>query len=274
MKEDIAAAKKELLIRKLADLDSLVVAFSGGVDSTFLLALAHQILGEKVVAVTADSPTFPSREREEARRFTRERGIEHVVFSSGETDLPEFIANGPDRCYWCKKSVFQRVADIAGKRGIEHIAHAANTDDLNDYRPGMRASQEMGIEAPLVEVGLDKEEIRFLSEAMGLATWDKPAMACLASRIPYGDPVTPVKLRMVEEGEDFLVRNGFRQCRVRIHGTVARIELAESAIGSFLDAGLREKTLQRFKEIGFLHVALDLEGYVSGSLNREIKNRS
>jgi uncharacterized protein len=270
MDENAAFSKKESLLRRLQELDSLMVAFSGGVDSTFLLALAHQVLGEKVVAVTATSPTFPQREEEEAREFTRKRGIEHIFFPSSEVGLAGFIANGPDRCYWCKKSAFQSIREIAAEKGLTHIAHAANRDDLGDYRPGMRAAQELGVEAPLIDSGLDKEEIRFLSKAMNLPTWNKPAMACLASRIPYGNPVTLEKLRMVDEGEDFLRRNGFGQCRVRHHGTVARLELPISQIEKILETDLRKRVIERFREIGFHHAALDLEGYVSGSLNRAL----
>ncbi len=271
MDEKTARLKKEKLIRHLKELDSLLVAFSGGVDSTFLLTLAHETLGNKVLAVTESSSTYPSRERKEAIRFAEEKGIAHVVFQSDETTIPGFASNASDRCYHCKKSLSQELVKIAGERGIEHVAYATNLDDLSDYRPGLKAADEMGIMAPLVEAQLNKEEIRFLSKEMGLTTWDKPAMACLASRIPYGDAITDKKLKMVEEAEEYLARRGFRQYRVRHHGSVARIEVDASQIEMINEANLRKDIVEKFKEIGFLHVAVDLEGYVTGSMNRALE---
>lgn len=271
-KED-AISKKENLIHYLEKLDSLLVAFSGGVDSTFLLALSHQTLMDKVVAVTESSTTYPSREREEAIKFTKDRGIEHIVFQADETSIAEFVSNAPDRCYHCKKSLSKNLLNIAKEKGISHVAYAANLDDLSDYRPGMDAAREMGIIAPLVDAHLSKEEIRFLSKEMGLPTWDKPAMACLASRIPYGEPITTKKLKMVEEAEDFLADQGFRQYRVRHHGSVARIEVASSEIKKITGPELRKNIVEKFRQIGFYHIAVDLEGYFSGSMNRVLKNK-
>jgi uncharacterized protein len=271
-KED-AASKKENLIHYLEKLDSLLVAFSGGVDSTFLLALSHQTLMDKVVAVTESSTTYPSREREEAIKFTKDRGIEHIVFQADETSIAEFVSNAPDRCYHCKKSLSKNLLNIAKQKSISHVAYAANLDDLSDYRPGMDAAREMGIIAPLVDAHLSKEEIRFLSKEMGLPTWDKPAMACLASRIPYGEPITTKKLKMVEEAEDFLADQGFRQYRVRHHGSVARIEVAGSEIKKVTGPELRKNIVEKFRQIGFYHIAVDLEGYFSGSMNRVLKNK-
>jgi uncharacterized protein len=268
--KDKARSKKEALIQYIKDLDSLIVAFSGGVDSTFLLAVAHQVLGEKLLAATASSTTYPSEEQEEAARFARHHGIQHVIFHSDETCLPAFSENSPDRCYHCKKLLSQELLQIAEERGISNIALAANMDDLGDYRPGITAAEEMGMIEPLMEAELTKEEIRFLSKEMDLPTWDKPAMACLASRIPYGEPVTDEKLKMVEEAERFLVQNGFRQCRVRHHGAVASIEVELSDLRKMMDKALREKIVERLKKIGFLHIALDLEGYVTGSMNRAL----
>lgn len=268
--KDKAQSKKEALIHYIENLDSLIVAYSGGVDSTFLLAVAHQVLGEKVLAATATSATYPTQEKEEAVRFATEQGINHVVFESDETCLPAFSENSPDRCYHCKKLLSQELLQIARERGISNIALAANADDLGDYRPGITAAEEMGMIEPLMEVKLTKEEIRFLSKEMTLPTWNKPAMACLASRIPYGDPVTDEKLKMVEEAESFLARNGFRQFRVRHHGAVARIEIEISDFRKMMDKVLREKIVERLKQIGFLHIALDLEGYVTGSMNRAL----
>lgn len=265
-----AWSKKEALIHYIENLDSLIVAFSGGVDSTFLLAVAHRVLGEKVLAATASSATYPSQEQEEAARFARKRGIRHIIFESDETCLPAFSDNSPDRCYHCKKLLSQELLQIAKEKGILHIALAANLDDLGDYRPGITAAEEMGMIEPLMDAKLTKEEIRFLSKEMDLPTWDKPAMACLASRIPYGDPITDEKLKMVEEAETVLFKNGFRQFRVRHHGAVARIEVEISDLGKIMDKTLREKIVERFRKIGFLHIALDLEGYVTGSMNRSL----
>lgn len=273
MDDKKARYKQEALMNKLKGYSSLLVAFSGGVDSTYLLYLARQMLGERVVAATADSVTFPSRERREAGNFTREKGIPHIIFKSEEFQVPEFIANSPDRCYYCKRSLCESLLKIAAERDIKTIAHAANLDDLDDYRPGLKAAMEMGIASPLIEVDLTKEEIRFLSKEMGLATWDKPAMACLASRIPYGSPIHMKNLRMVEEAEEFLFGIGFRQLRVRHHGNTARIELESPDIPKIIKKGIREKITRKFKELGFTYVTVDLEGYVPGSMNRELGNR-
>lgn len=263
--------KKENLDSYLKDLDSLLVAFSGGVDSTFLLSVAHQILGKRVLAVTAFSQAYPSRERDEAVKIAKERGIEQVIFHSDETSLPEFTSNGPDRCYHCKRFLFSRLKEIARERGIKYIAHAANLDDLGDFRPGLKAAEEMGILAPLIDVELGKEEIRVLSREMGLPTWDKPAMACLASRIPYGVPITNERLKMVEQAEEFLANKNLTQFRVRHHGLVARVELDPSEMEMVIEPEFRKEVVDRLKEIGFLYVALDMEGYVTGSLNRTSK---
>lgn len=266
-----ARSKQDALMDNLKRYPALLVAFSGGVDSSYLLYLAHRTLGENVVAATADSITFPSRERREAGKFTREKGIPHIVFPSEEFRVPEFIANSPDRCYYCKRSLCESLIHIAEERGIKTVAHAANVDDLGDYRPGLKAAGEMGIVSPLVEVDLTKEEIRFLSKEMGLTTWDKPAMACLASRIPYGSPIHIEKLKMVEEAEEFLFRLGFRQLRVRHHGKTARIELENADMDKIIQKRIREKITSRFRELGFTYVSLDLEGYISGSMNRELE---
>ena len=257
----------------LKGLSSLLVAFSGGLDSSFLLALAHEVIGEKVLAVTASSIVHPAREREQAERFTRQRGIRHIIFESNESSLPEFLSNSKDRCYHCKISLSQRLIAIAKERDIEYIAYGTNQDDLKDYRPGTKAAEEMGIISPLVDVKLGKDEISFLSKEMGLSTWNRPAVACLASRIPYGNPITPEKLKMVEKAEDFLAENGFRQVRVRHHGPIARIEVELSEIDRIIEEGLRRKILERFREIGFIHISVDLEGYICGSMNRELPGK-
>ena len=265
-----AARKEERLVRRLRGVGSLVVAFSGGVDSAFLLTVAHQTLGKGAVAATAVSEIYPRREEEEAKAFVREKGIEHITFRSNEMALAPFVANGPDRCYHCRKLLYRRLLEIAGDKEIASVAHAANVDDLQDYRPGLEAAREMGIMAPLVDADLTKQEIRFLAKKMGLPQWDKPAMACLATRIPYGSPVTDQKLKMIEEAEAFLFDRGIRQCRVRHHGPVARIEVDDSGLSMITGTDLRKEVVEKLREIGFLHVALDLEGYGAGRMNRAL----
>jgi pyridinium-3,5-biscarboxylic acid mononucleotide sulfurtransferase len=266
----LAREKKESLVHMLKDIPSLLVAFSGGVDSAFLLAAAHEALGDRVIAATADSITFPSRERAEAIEFAERLGVKHIIFKSDESNIPEFVANNANRCYFCKKSLSRELMKIAADRGIAKIAFAANIDDLGDYRPGIDAAKEMGIISPLIDAGLGKEEIRFLSKEMGLDTWDKPSMACLASRIPYGTSITVEMLRTVEAAEDFMFSMGFNQIRVRHHGPVARIEAAIDDFPRFLEDDLRIKIVERFKQLGFKHIALDLEGFISGSMNRAL----
>jgi uncharacterized protein len=263
--------KKQALLGNLRALDSLLVAFSGGVDSTFLLALAREALGKKVLAVTAHSTLYPRSEIEEAVAFARDQGIEHVLLASEASYLPEFVVNTPERCYVCKKYLFGRLREIAGQRGIRFIAHAANMDDFKDFRPGWKAAVEMGGLAPLVDARLTKQEIRFLSKEMGLATWDKPSMACLASRIPYGEPITDEKIRRVGEAEKAIAVLGFTQYRVRYHGPVARIELQVSDMKKIMEPEIREKLVAKLKDLGFLYVTLDLEGYVTGSMNRTLQ---
>jgi uncharacterized protein len=270
MDRDSTRSKKERLVQQLRDIDSLVIAFSGGADSSLLLAVAHEILGEGAVAATATSEIYSAKEKNGAIRFSRDRGIEHVVFHSHEASLPAFVSNGPERCYHCKKSLFQELIEIAASRGIKHVAHGANVDDLDDYRPGLRAATEMGIMAPLLDAGLKKQDIRFLSREIGLDTWDKPAVACLATRIPYGNPITSEKLRMIEEAETFLLERGFGQCRVRHHGSVARIEVESQELRMMTRDDLTKAIVNKFRDIGFCHISVDLEGYVSGSMNRAL----
>lgn len=270
MDKELARWKKERLISQLKKLDSLLVAFSGGVDSAFLLAVAHQVLADKVLGVTARSIIHPGWEGDEAREFAMKRGIHHLVISSEEMGLPEFVANRPDRCYHCKRHLIQALFGVAGEHGIGRLAHGANTDDLRDYRPGFRAAEEAGVMAPLIDAELSKEEIRFLSRQMDLPTWEKPPMPCLASRIPYGSPITEEKLRMVQEAEVFLLERGFKEVRVRHHGSVARIEVGSGEQGKIMAEGLRGAIVDRLRDIGFQHVAVDLEGYRSGKMNRSL----
>ena len=274
MDKQIALGKKDKLVQGLSRLPSLLVAFSGGVDSTFLLACAEEALGNRVTAVTARSIIHPFTDVEMGEKFIRERGIEQIAFESDEKGIPEFAENSPDRCYHCKKVLCVKLRQIASEKGISYIAHAINTDDLGDYRPGIKAAEDMGLLTPLVDAGLSKDEIRFLSKEMGLATWDKPSMACLASRIPYGTPITEEKISMIRRAEKMLADEGFRQYRVRHHGTVARIEIEEKEIPRLTGTALRKKTIRELKNIGFKHIAMDLEGFTSGSMNRELETET
>jgi uncharacterized protein len=270
MDENIARSKKEELICELKKLPSLLVAFSGGVDSAFLLTVAKQSLGDMVIAATARSHVFPSRELDDAVKLCRSKGIQHIIFESNQMTVSGFASNPPDRCYHCKKHLCGRLIQIAEKKHIKHIAHGINLDDMGDYRPGITAAKEMGILSPLMDARLSKAEIRFLSKEMGLTLWDKPATACFASRIPYGTPITREKLKMVAEAEEFLIENGFRQIRVRHHGSIARIETEISDLNKILADEMRRRILQKLKKIGFTHISVDMEGYVSGSMNQEL----
>ena len=264
------ATKKQRLIDLLGSYTGLVVAFSGGVDSSFLLAMAKQVLGNRVTAVTAESPVHPLRERQAAADLARTLQVDHVIIQSQEMDLPDFLANPDNRCYICKKHVLGELFEVAAGLGIDTVAHGVNLDDLSDYRPGQQAAQELGVAAPLVDAGLTKEDIRRLSKDMNLPTWDKPSMACLASRIPYGEIITPARLSMVEAAEDFLMELGLKTCRVRHHGSVARIEVDPADFETVLAPSNRSRILDTLKKIGFVHVALDLKGYQMGSMNQEI----
>jgi uncharacterized protein len=271
MEQKTAFDKKEKLSRRLQAYGSLLVAFSGGVDSSFLLAMAHQTLGDKVLAVTAGSAIHPPPETEFAARFAQERGIRHLTLSSKEMDLPEFKTNPPQRCYTCKKSLFRQLKGIAAEQGLQFIAHGANADDALDFRPGTQAALEEGAVAPLADVGLTKQEIRFLARDMGLPNWEKPSLACLASRIPYNEPITAEKLLMIYKAEQALSELGIAQCRVRHHGSMARIEVLETDFPKIMPADLRNRIVEKFRQIGYQYVTLDLAGYVSGSLNRVLE---
>ncbi|UCD31118.1 MAG: ATP-dependent sacrificial sulfur transferase LarE, partial [Desulfobacterales bacterium] len=217
-------AKREHLLTLLKQFDSLMVAFSGGVDSTFLLALAHRVLKNNLLAVTADSPLHPAWEKKEAIKFTKNLGVKHLVISSKEMNLAEFRDNPKDRCYICKTMLFEDLWSIAKDKGIEYIAHGATVDDLADFRPGFIAAKEWGIKAPLIDAELTKDDIRILSKEMNLKTWNKPAMACFATRIPYGTPITKKNLNMIARAEKIILDLGFTGCRVRLHDKIARLE--------------------------------------------------
>ncbi|MDD5524549.1 MAG: ATP-dependent sacrificial sulfur transferase LarE [Smithella sp.] len=252
---------------------SLAVAYSGGVDSTFLLKVAHDVLQDRVIAVTAQSSTFPERECKEAAEFTRSAGIKHIIIQSEELEIEGFTDNPPHRCYLCKYELFSKIKEVAGKHGIKHIAEGSNIDDLGDYRPGMKAIKELGIISPLKDAGLGKDVIRKLSKQMRLLTWDKQSFACLASRFPYGEKITKEKLAMVDRAEQCLLSFGFKQVRVRHHGDTARIEVAEAERPKFFDLELMDNVYKQFREIGFAYTALDLQGYRTGSMNEVIDTR-
>lgn len=260
--------KYDRLTAVLSSCERLIVAFSGGTDSTLLVFAAHQTLKQNVLAVTAVSPIHGAEQTAYARSLAEDLGIAHVEIESDEMNLPEFVANTAARCYVCKKNLFEKLFALGGKLGIQKVAHGANTDDSNDFRPGLRAAAELGVIAPLMEAGLNKAEIRVLSKEMNLPTWNKPADACLATRIPFGAPITTDALGRIESAENLLRGMGMDGCRVRHHGQVARIETDVQNFRRLLDEPVRARIIAEFRSLGFLHIALDLEGYVSGAMNR------
>lgn len=264
-------SKQDELKKIISSYGRLAVAFSGGVDSAYLLKTAHSVLGDDCLAVTAVSDFFPKWESEEAVRFCSDNHIRQIIVETDELKSEAFCANPKNRCYICKKDIFSRILEISVENGIETVAEASNMDDCSDYRPGMAAVAELGIESPLRRAGLYKSEIRALSRELGLPTWDKPSYACLASRFPYGEEITSEKLAMVEQAEDCLRALGFKQMRVRIHGNLARVEVDPEDIGRFMDSSLRERICDEIKKAGFAYVALDLQGYRSGSLNETLR---
>jgi len=256
--------KKKRLISIINSFDSLIVAFSGGVDSAFLLAFTHKLLKKNVVAISATSPIHPSRETEYSKKFADNLGIKHILFKSREINHSGFMSNKKNRCYICKKLLFEDILKISSNIGLKYISHGANVTDLNDFRPGLLAAKEMGIIAPLIDAGLTKNDIRLLSKDMNLSTWDKPAMACLATRIPYETPLTQKKLSMIEKAENIIIDLGFKTCRVRCHGKIARIEIDPVDFKQILKKNIRLVISNKLKALGFSYVALDMEGYVSG----------
>ena len=265
----VKLAKLEEYIRELS---SLAIGFSGGADSSFLLAVSHEVLGDKVIAVTGADASVPEREVNEARAFCEERGIRHVICKVNPLQEEGYRNNSPDRCYFCKHGIFTEVKRIADEYGIEYMAEGSNVDDIGDYRPGLKAAAELSVKSPLREEGLNKSDIRMISRAMGLPTWSKPAYACLASRFVYGEEITEEKLHMIDQAEQFLIEQGFFEERVRLHGNIARIEVPPKDIPLLAEDHIRKRICKRFKEIGFLFVTLDLQGYRTGSMNATLQS--
>lgn len=263
--------KETRLLASLRDLGRVMVAYSGGTDSAYLAWAAHQALGDQAVAITADSASIPTSHKRDAEEFARLCGFRHEYVETYEFDNPDYVKNAPDRCFHCKDELFRRLEEVGRERGIPHIVYGVNVDDLGDYRPGQSAAKIHQVQSPLVEAGLRKSEIRELSRRAGLPTWDRPASACLSSRVPYGTPVTPETVKTVETGEEAIKALGFRQFRVRFHGELVRLEIAREELDKALTLEMAAAFTAIFKPLGFHYVTLDLEGYRQGAMNEVLK---
>jgi uncharacterized protein len=266
--------KLEQLNQSLRELGSVAVAFSGGVDSTFLLKAAHDLLGNRTLAVTVRSGLVPHREIDESIQFICKEGIEHFIVDIDELNIAGFAQNPTNRCYLCKKALFFQIRKIADERKIPHVAEGSNADDVHDYRPGMQALAELNILSPLRESGLTKQDIRQFSCEWKLPTWNKPSLACLATRFPYGETITRERISVIDSAEQYLLEAGLLQVRVRFHGTLARIETDEEGLRRIFSDNLRETIYRRFKELGFVYVSVDLLGYRTGSMNETLMQKT